>query len=45
MDILAALNELELELVELYKKNGRNDYDSGRIDGVRQAIEVVQDLK
>ena len=40
--ILSALYVLQDELIELYKQNGGQAFDAGRIDGVKQSIELIE---
>lgn len=41
-DILDILTELYNEAVRLYEANGRAAFESGRIDGIRWAMDEIQ---
>jgi hypothetical protein len=43
--ILEALEKLKLENERLYLINGNTDFEAGRVDGVKQAIETIHKLK
>ena len=44
MDIseLNKLNELYHQAVEIYKSNGKTDYDAGIVEGLKRAVEILE---
>ena len=43
MSLLEKLQEAYDAAKENYVNNGRTDYDAGRLDGLRQALEIIAD--
>lgn len=40
--MLKELRELYDHAVEVYKQNGKKDYDAGIVEGLKRAIEIIQ---
>ena len=44
-EIIGKLNERLEDLKEIYRENEKTDYDSGRVAGFKEAIELVQEMR
>jgi gamma-glutamylcysteine synthetase len=44
MDIseLVKINELYSQAVVSYEENGKNEYDSGIVEGIKRVIEIIE---
>ena len=40
-ELIGKLEELYQDNRRIYEENGRTGYDAGRLDGIKQAIEIV----
>ena len=40
-ELIEKLEELYQDNRRIYEENGRQDFDAGRIDGIKQALEIV----
>ena len=41
-EIIRKLDERLTELKQIYKESGKTDYDAGRVQGMIEALEIIQ---
>ena len=44
-EVLAALEQAKAQALRNYEANGKQPFDSGRYDGLKAAVQIVEDIQ